>query len=60
MKKVELKADNRTGSGSKQSKKLKKENCIPAILYVRALPEGCSRLMRVNLIILLLKTVRML
>ena len=45
MKKVELKADNRTGSGSKQSKKLKKENCIPAILYVKG---SAGRLLKID------------
>lgn len=33
MKNVELSVNNRTGSGNKQTRKLKKENCIPAILY---------------------------
>jgi len=33
MKNVELSVNNRTGSGNKQTRKLRKENCIPAILY---------------------------
>lgn len=33
MKKVDLKVNSRTESGNKQTRKLKKENCIPAILY---------------------------
>lgn len=33
MKNVDLSVNNRTGSGNKQTRKLKKENCIPAILY---------------------------
>ena len=33
MKNVELNANNRTGFGNKQTRKLRKENCIPAILY---------------------------
>lgn len=33
MKNVELSVDNRTGHGNKQTRKLRKENCIPAILY---------------------------
>ena len=45
MKKVELNVDNRTGSGNKQSKKLKKENCIPAILYVKG---SAGRLLKID------------
>ena len=33
MKNVELSVNNRTGSGNKQARKLRKESCIPAILY---------------------------
>lgn len=33
MKNVELTASYRTGSGNKQARKLRKEHCIPAILY---------------------------
>lgn len=33
MKNIELNVNYRKGSGNKQTRKLKKENCIPAILY---------------------------
>ncbi|MGI6584517.1 MAG: 50S ribosomal protein L25 [Lutisporaceae bacterium] len=45
MKKVELNADNRTGCGNKQSRKLKKENSIPAILYEKG---TAGRLLKVD------------
>lgn len=45
MKKVELSVDNRIGYGNKQSRKLKKENCIPAILYEKG---TAGRLLKVD------------
>ena len=45
MKKVELNSDNRTGCGNKQSRKLKKENSIPAILYEKG---TAGRLLKVD------------
>jgi len=45
MKKVELNVANRTGSGNKQSRKLKKENCIPAILYGKG---SAGRLLKID------------
>ena len=45
MKNVELSVNNRTGSGNKQTRKLKKENCIPAILYEKG---SRGRLLKVD------------
>lgn len=45
MKNVDLSVNNRTGSGNKQSRKLKKEAGIPAILYEKG---SGGRLLKVN------------
>lgn len=45
MKKVELSVNNRTGSGNKQTRKLRKENCIPAVLYEKG---SRGRLLKVD------------
>jgi large subunit ribosomal protein L25 len=45
MKNVELSVNDRTGSGNKQTRKLRKENCIPAILYEKGTK---SKLLKVN------------
>lgn len=45
MKDVELSVNNRSGSGNKQTRKLRKENCIPAILYEKGTK---GRLLKVN------------
>ncbi|MHB1392959.1 MAG: 50S ribosomal protein L25 [Clostridia bacterium] len=45
MKNVELNVNNRTGSGNKQTRKLKRENCIPAILYEKG---SKGRLLKVD------------
>ncbi len=45
MKNVELSVNGRTGSGNKQTRKLKKENCIPAILYEKG---SKGRLLKVD------------
>ncbi|HYE83690.1 MAG TPA: 50S ribosomal protein L25 [Clostridia bacterium] len=45
MKNVELNVNNRTGSGNKQTRKLKKEECIPAILYQKGTK---GKLLKVN------------
>ena len=45
MKNVELSVNNRTGSGNKQTRKLRKENCIPAILYEKG---SQGRLLKVD------------
>ncbi|HYF83522.1 MAG TPA: 50S ribosomal protein L25 [Clostridia bacterium] len=45
MKNVELGVNNRTGSGNKQTRKLRKENCIPAILYEKG---SKGRLLKVD------------
>ena len=45
MKNVELSANNRNGSGNKQTRKLRKENCIPAILYEKG---SKGRLLKVD------------
>ena len=46
MKNVDLSVNNRTGSGNKQSRKLRQEDSIPAILYEKGsggrLPSGSS------------------
>ncbi len=45
MKNVELSVNNRTGFGNKQTRKLRKENCIPAILYEKG---SKGRLLKVD------------
>lgn len=45
MKNVELKVNSRTGSGNKQTRKLRKENCIPAVLYEKG---ANGRLLKVD------------
>jgi large subunit ribosomal protein L25 len=45
MKNVELNVNNRTSSGNKQARKLKKEECIPAILYEKG---SRGRLLKVD------------
>jgi len=45
MKNVDLSVNSRTGSGNKQTRKLKKENCIPAILYEKG---SKGRLLKVD------------
>ncbi|KUO70543.1 MAG: hypothetical protein APF77_21935 [Clostridia bacterium BRH_c25] len=45
MKNVELNVNNRTESGNKQRRKLKKEECIPAILYQKG---SKGRLLKVD------------
>lgn len=45
MKNVELSVSNRTGYGNKQARKLRKENCIPAILYEKG---GKGKLLKVD------------
>ncbi len=45
MRNVELRVDKRTGSGNKQTRKLRKENSIPAILYEKGTN---GRLLKVN------------
>lgn len=45
MKNVELNVNSRTGSGNKQTRKLRKENSIPAILYEKG---SGGRLLKVN------------
>lgn len=45
MKNVDLSVNNRTGSGNKQSRKLKKEDSIPAILYEKG---SGGRLLKIN------------
>lgn len=45
MKNVDLNVNNRTCSGNKQTRKLRKENCIPAILYEKG---SKGRLLKVD------------
>ena len=45
MKNIELNVDYRTKSGNKQTRKLKNENCVPAILYGKGTR---GRLLKVN------------
>ncbi|MDD3705911.1 MAG: 50S ribosomal protein L25 [Clostridiaceae bacterium] len=45
MKNVDLSVNNRTGSGNKQSRKLRQEDSIPAILYERG---SGGRLLKIN------------
>jgi large subunit ribosomal protein L25 len=55
MKNVELSVNNRTGSGNKQTRKLKRENCIPAILYEKGTKGRLLKIDEIELLNLIAK-----